>query len=549
VAARAFDYIVIGAGSAGAVVASRLSEDKGISVLLLEAGGMDRHPLQLMPIAFQQVLKSRAYNWQLESEPEPGLYGRRLPIPRGRTLGGSSSINASIAIRGNPRDYDLWRQQGLVGWGYADVLPYFRRLESHWRGDGPYHGGDGPVQVTPIDHPDMLYEPMRQAAAAAGLPTNDDPNGAAQEGISRVEATIGDGRRSSSARAYLYPAMARRNLTIETGALTSRILIEKGRAIGVEYARAGKLRQARAEREVVLSAGTYNSPQLLMLSGIGPPDHLASLGITPRHELDGVGQNLSEHPNILNVYGARNQAGLTKFLRWDRAALLVARWLLRHDGPFAGNGAAANVFLRSRPGLERPDVQLTLMSVSNFATLWFPGLTAPPLYCFNIRIGALHPQSRGCVRLRSSDPRDKPRIQLSMFTAAEDLDTMIRGVRACRGIFRRSPLREMIDGEIAPGADVTSDAELADAIRRNAGHRSHPVGTCRMGVDAAAVVDAELRVRGIEGLRVVDASVMPETPSGNTNLPCLMIGEKAADMLRGRRLPPAAVAEGALATA
>ena len=546
---RAFDYIVVGAGSAGAVVASRLSEDADVSVLLLEAGGTDRHPLQLMPIAFQQVLKSPAYNWQFESEPEPGLYGRRLPIPRGKTLGGSSSINASISIRGNPRDYDLWRQQGLVGWGYADVLPYFRRLESHWRGDGPYHGGDGPVRVTPMDHPDMLYEPMRQAAAAAGIPANDDPNGAAQEGISRMEATIGDGRRSSTARAYLYPAMTRRNLTIATGALTSRILVEKGRAVGVEYIAAGKLQRARAEREVVLSAGTYNSPQILMLSGIGPPDHLASVGVTPRHELNGVGQNLSEHPNILNVYGARDDAGLTKFLRWDRAILLVARWFLRHDGPFAGNAAAANVFLRSRPGLERPDVQLTLMTVSNFATLWFPGVTPPPLHCFSTRIGALHPQSRGVVRLRSNDPRDKPRIRFNMFTAEEDLSTMIRGVRACRNIFRQSPLREMIDGEIAPGPDLTTDEGLGDAIRRNAGHRSHPVGTCRMGVDAGAVVDAELRVRGIEGLRVVDASVMPETPSGNTNVPCIMIGEKAADMLRGRRLPPAAVAEPALETA
>jgi choline dehydrogenase len=545
---RSFDYIVIGAGSAGAVIASRLSEDKDISVLLLEAGGTDRHPLQLMPIAFQRVLKGRAYNWHFESEPEPGLYDRRLPIPRGKTLGGSSSINASICIRGNPRDYDLWRQQGLVGWGYADLLPYFRRLERHWRGDGPYHGGDGPIRVTPMDHPDMLYAPMRQAAAAAGIPTNDDPNGAAQEGISRMEATIGDGRRSSTARAYLYPAMTRRNLTIATGALTSRILIEQGRAVGVEYAAAGKLQQVRAEREVVLSAGTYNSPQILMLSGIGPPDHLTSVGVTPRHDLRGVGQNLSEHPNILNVYGARDKAGLTKFLRWDRAALLVARWLLRHDGPFAGNAAAANVFLRSRPGLERPDVQLTLMTVSNFATLWFPGVTSPPLYCFSTRIGALHPQSRGFVRLRSNDPRDKPRIRFNMFAAAEDLSTMIRGVRACRNIFRQSPLREMIDGEIAPGPDVTSDAALAEAIRRDAGHRSHPVGTCRMGVDAGAVVDAELRVRGIEGLRVADASVMPETPSGNTNVPCIMIGEKAADMLRGRRLPPATVAEPVLET-
>ncbi len=547
--ARSFDYIVIGAGSAGAVVASRLSEDAEISVLLLEAGGTDRHPLQLMPLAFQQVIRSPAYNWGFESEPEPGLYGRRLPVPRGKTLGGSSSINALIAIRGNPRDYDLWRQQGLAGWGYADVLPYFRRLEGHWRGDGPYHGGDGPVRVTPMDHPDMLYEPMRQAAAAAGIPANDDPNGAAQEGISRMEATIGDGRRASTARAYLRPAMTRRNLTVETGALSSRISLEKGRAVGVEYIRAGKRQQVRAEREVVLSAGTYNSPQILMLSGIGPPDHLASVGIVPRHDLPGVGQNLSEHPNILNVYRARDQAGLTKFLRWDRAVLHAARWFVRHDGAFASNGAAANIFLRSRPGLERPDVQLTLMTVSNSAALWIPGMTAPPVYCFSTRIGALHPQSRGFVRLASSNPQDKPRILFNMFTAEEDLSTMIRGVRACRNIFRQSPLREMTDGEISPGPDVASDEALADAIRRNAGHRSHPVGTCRMGADAGAVVDAELRVRGIERLRVVDASVMPETPSGNTNLPCIMIGEKAADMLRGRSLPPAALAEPMLETA
>ncbi|MGA7488259.1 MAG: GMC family oxidoreductase N-terminal domain-containing protein [Xanthobacteraceae bacterium] len=547
--ARSFDYVVVGAGSAGAVVASRLSEDADISVLLLEAGGTDRHPLQLMPLAFQQVIRSRAYNWGFESEPEPGLYGRRLPVPRGRTLGGSSSINALICIRGNPRDYDLWRQQGLAGWGYADVLPYFRRLESHWRGDGPYHGGDGPVRVTPMDHPDMLYEPMRQAAAAAGIPANDDPNGASQEGISRMEATIGAGRRVSTARAYLRPAMARSNLTIETGALTSRIAVEKGRAVGVEYIRAGKRQEVRAEREVVLSAGTYNSPQILMLSGIGPPDHLASVGIVPRHDLPGVGQNLSEHPNILNVYRARDQAGLTKFLRWDRAVLHAARWFLRHDGPFASNGAAANVFLRSRPGLERPDVQLTVMTVSNSAALWIPGMTAPPLYCFSTRIGALHPQSRGFVRLASNNPQDKPRIWFNMFAAEEDLSTMIRGVRACRDIFRHSPLREMTDGEISPGPDVTSDEALADAIRRNAGHRSHPVGTCRMGADAGAVVDAQLRVRGIERLRVVDASVMPETPSGNTNVPCIMIGEKAADMLRGRSLPPAAVPEPVLETA
>ncbi|MDF2118956.1 GMC family oxidoreductase N-terminal domain-containing protein [Roseiarcaceae bacterium H3SJ34-1] len=527
-----YDYIVIGSGSAGAVIAARLSEDPKVSVLLLEAGGRDRHPFQVMPLAFIKVAKGRFGTWRFETEPEPGLNNRRLEIKRGRTLGGSSSINAMIAIRGNATDYDLWRQQGLDGWSYADVLPYFRKLESSWRGDSEFHGASGPVRISPTVYPEMLFDAHKEAALAAGIPFNDDPNGATQDGLARMEQNTGDGVRASTARAYLYPAMNRPNLTIRTGAPTTRILLEKGRAVGVEYAQGRALEQARAGREVIVSGGAYNSPQILMLSGIGPADHLQSVGIKPLHDLPGVGQNLSEHPNILNIYKARGKVGLTKFLRLDRAAAELAHWYINHGGPFATNGAAANLFLRTREGLDRPDVQCIAMTLSNSAELWFPGATPPPNYCFSIRIGALHPQSRGWVKLRSADPADTPRIFFNMFGETSDLDTMVRGVRACRNLYAQSPLRDMIDRELAPGDAKQSDDEIADFIRANAGHRSHPVSTCRMGMDDTAVVDAQLRVRGIDGLRVADASIMPELPSGNTNLPTIMIGEKAADMIK-----------------
>jgi len=529
---RSFDYIVIGSGSAGAVIASRLSEDPAVSVLLLEAGGRDRHPFQLMPLAFIKVAKSRFGTWRFETEPEPGLDGRKLEIKRGRTLGGSSSINAMIAIRGNRTDYDLWRQQGLDGWSYDDVLPYFRKLENSWRGASDFHGTGGPIQASPTIYPEMLFEAHKAAAIAAGYGFNDDPNGVAQEGLARMEQTTGSGVRSSSARAYLHSVLSRGNLTVETGALTTRVLIEKGRAVGVEYAQDGRLVRARAEREVIVCGGSYNSPQILMLSGIGPADHLKSVGITPLHDLPGVGQNLGEHPNILNIYKARGKVGFTRFLRLDRAAAQVMRWYADHGGPFATNGAAANLFLRTRDGLDRPDVQCIAMTLSNSAELWFPGATAAPNYCFSIRVGALHPLSRGWVKLRSANPADHPRILFNMFAEKSDLDTMVRGVRACRELYAQKPLADMIECELAPGDAKQSDDDIAAFIRANAGHRSHPVGTCRMGIDDMAVVDAQLRVRGIEGLRVADASIMPELPSGNTNLPTIMIGEKTADMIK-----------------
>jgi len=529
------DYIVVGSGSAGAAVAARLSEDSGVSVLLIEAGGRDSHPFQLMPLAFLKLGRAQRGIWEYFSEPEPGLNGRRLRIARGRTLGGSSSINAMIAIRGNARDYDIWAEQGCTGWSYADVLPYFKRLERSWRGAGPYHGADGPVGISPMRGADLLYEPLLEAARAAGIPESEDANGAVQDGISRMEATIGAGKRASAARAYLYPALGRANLTILRDALTEKILIENGRAVGIAYRKDGERQTVRAGREIIICAGAFNSPQILMLSGIGPADELKAAGVDPVHDLPGVGRNLSDHPNIITGYRLHGGEGLTRHLRYDRAGWLAARWFARADGPFAWNGASANIFLRTQDGLDRPDVQLISMPVSNTADLWLK----KPKFEISVRGGALHPKSRGWVKLGSADPTAAPRIQFNMFAESDDLATMVRAVKASRDIYAQSPLREMIHSESLPGADVRTDADIAGYLRANAWHRAHPVGTCRMGVDGDAVVDPELRVRGIEGLRIADASIMPEVPGGNTNLPSIMIGEKVADMVLGRSLPRA----------
>ena len=532
--ADSYDYIVIGAGSSGAVVAARLSEDKDARVLLLEAGGRDNHPFQVIPLAFLRVVASDRFNWKFESEPEPYLNNRRLEIPRGKTLGGSSSINALMYIRGNPMDYDLWRQQGCEGWGYRDVLPYFRKLETSWRGESEYHGASGPVRTEPVDFPDMLFEDFRKATEAAGIPYNEDPNGPVQDGFARMEQNTFEGRRTSTARAYLHPAIGRPNLVIETGALTSRIIVENHRARGVEYIKHGQQKTAYADAEVILCGGSYNSPQLLMLSGIGPADHLKEIGIPVIHDMPGVGQNLSEHPNMLTVAGIREDIGLTRQLRLDRATFGVMRWLARQGGAFSTNGAATHTFVRTREGLARPDSQIVFITLNNRANLWFPGLTKKPQWCITARVGGpLNPLSRGWVKLRSTNPEDHPRIQFNMFQERADMDTMIRAIKRCRDIYAQKPLADYITHEIVPGGDCKTDAELEVNIRANAAHRSHPCGTCKMGIDDTAVVDPQLRVRGIDGLRIADASIMPEVIAGNTNTPCMMIGEKCADMVRG----------------
>lgn len=533
-AKRGYDYIVIGAGSSGAVVAARLSEDPAVSVLLLEAGERDSHPLQLMPLAFPRVALGRIGTWQFESEPEPELGGRRLGLPRGRTLGGTSSINAMIAVRGNRRDFDDWASLGNPGWSYAEVLPYFKRLEGHWRGAGPFHGGDGPVRISRMEGPDLLWEPLLAAAETSGIPYCDDPNGAEQDGISRMESTVGDGRRSSSARAYLHPAMSRSNLTIKTGVLVHRIVVRAGRVIRVEYVRGGQVLSSVVDGEVILSAGAYQSPQVLMLSGIGRADDLRALGIDPVQDLPGVGDGLADHPVVINEFDLAGDEGLTRHLRADRAALAAWRWYRGEPSPFAYTGTLANIFARSEEGIDRPDMQMMCLPLSGDTRVWL----RKPMSRLSVRTGYLRLKSRGWVRLRSTDPRDPPRIFLNLFSEPGDLDGMVRSLHFSRSIYAQSPLKDLISRENLPGQDVRSDAELAEWVRQNATHRAHPASSCRMGNDEYAVVDSQLRVRGIEGLRVADASIMPSLPCGNPNLACMMIGEKAADLIRGRSLPP-----------
>jgi choline dehydrogenase len=535
-----FDYVVVGGGSAGCVLASRLSEDANRSVLLLEAGGHDNHLLIRMPLGFLQALRQPRFTWGYESEPEPNLMGRRLPLPRGRLLGGCSSINGMIHIRGHRLDFDDWHKLGCEGWSFEEVLPYFRRSETHWKGDSDYHGGEGPVHVRAIDTTRLLFEPLKAAAHAAGHPWNDDYDGAINEGFARATMAVdGRGRRHSTSRAYLQPVLKRPNLEVRTLSQVQRVLIEGGRAVGVEYLRKGRRQTVRARAEVVLCGGTYNSPQLLMLSGIGDAAALRELGIGVHKHLPGVGRNLTEHPRMGLHFRAREPVTFTNQLRFDRAAVSVLRWAFQGKGPFANQICSGVVLLKTRPELDRPDFELLCSPVQVDAHMWFPGIRAPKPHGFYVTASQLYPKSRGRVTLRSAHPQDKPRVELNLLSREEDLANMIDGVRATRRLFATEPQSKLVAEETLPGEDCQSDEALAEAVRRNLGLTHHPVGTCAMGVGADAVVDAQLRVHGIQGLRVADASIMPTIVGANTNAATIMIGEKAADLIRGRRLPAA----------
>ena len=534
-----FDFIIIGGGTAGCVVAERLSADPSHKVLLLEAGRANRNQLLRMPMTARSFWTNPKYLWNYQSEPEPSVNNRRIPVPRGKILGGSGAINGMLYARGHPRDYDQWRQLGLDGWGYEDVLPYFKRVERDSRGDTLYHGAAGPLAVTRRVDANPLTPLFIAAAKEAGIPFNDDQNGAQSEGMGVPDLTIEAGERASTYSAFLRPAMARPNLTVATDAKATKLLVENHRARGVAYIRNGESFTAHASREIVLSGGAYNSPQLLLLSGIGPADELKSVGVAPVHHLPGVGRNLQDHAGVSVINLATEPVSLVRNLRYDRLALSVMRWWLSRGGNVGTMPVVTNGWYRSRPELERPDIQTLIGANSPFAGPWFPGIKKPAPHMFASRSGLQHPESRGWMKLASADPLAPPRIWFNLFSAPGDLAVLRQAIRKVREIFHASPVRHLMGAEIMPGPDLTTDAQLDAFIRNTTTTAYHPVGTCAMGRDENAVVDAQLRVRGLEGLRVADASVMPTITSGNTNAPTVMIGDKAADLILGKSLPRA----------
>jgi choline dehydrogenase len=527
------DYVIVGAGSAGCVLASRLTENPDVRVLVLEAGPPDTADEIHIPAAVSQLFQG-PYDWNYQTIPQQRAGDRSIYWPRGRVLGGSSSINAMIYIRGSRHDYDTWRDEyGCDGWGYTDLLPYFLRSEHNSRGESAWHGASGPLSVQDLRYKSSLTEAFVAAARSCGQPANDDFNGAQQDGVGFYQVTQQGGRRWSAADAYLHPAASRPNLTIATDALATGIEIEGGRAVGVRYLRRGVEEVAWAEAEVILAGGAVNSPQLLMLSGIGPADDLRDLGIPVVADSPGVGGNLSDHPIVTGMWATPRSRGL-----WEMAGPgNLARWQLLHSGPLTSNVAEAGGFWRSDPALPAPDIQWHVLPVpyQNY------GLADPAIRAMSVLITLVAVGSRGRIRLRSTDPRHKPAIDPAYLSDMADLDPLLRAIAQVREFAAARPMSKVCQSELAPGDDVRTETELIDWIRSDITTVYHPVGTCAMGGDSVlaaskltSVVDTELRVRGVERLRVVDASVMPTVPRGNTNAPVIAIAERAADLISGR---------------
>ena len=524
-----YDYLIIGSGSAGGVLANRLSDDGDASVLVLEAGPRDRSLFIHMPAAFAWPLKDDKYNWYYESEPEPHMDGHRMYCPRGRVVGGSSSINGMAYVRGHALDYDRWAGNALPDWSYAHVLPYFKRAESRAKGGDDYRGGDGPLHVSTGACINPLYQAFIEAGVQAGYPFTEDMNGHQQEGFGAMDMTTHKGRRWSTAQAYLKPALARPNLTLQVGAMVTRILFEGQRAVGVEYARGGRVHTVRAAREVLLCGGAINSPHLLMLSGIGDADDLGKRGIDAVAHLPGVGRNLQDHLEVYVQHACTQPISLYGATRpWNQLRIGV-QWLLFGEGLGATNHFESGAFIRRNDSVAHPDLQYHFLPMA----VSYDGRAAAEGHGYQAHVGPMLPTSRGRVALRSADPRQGPSIQFNYMASEEDREEMRDAVRLTREILAQPAFEPFRGPELAPGPGVLSDVDIDAFVRAKGESAYHPSCSCKMGSDELAVVDGEARVHGIDGLRVVDASIMPTIVSGNLNAPTIMVAEKAADMIKG----------------
>ena len=527
-----FDYIIIGAGSAGCVMANRLSEDGKTTVLVLEYGGSDRGPFIQMPSALSYPMNMSLYNWEFETEPEPHLGGRRLATPRGKVVGGSSSINGMVYVRGHAKDFDTWEEMGATGWGFRHVLPYFKRQETSHGGEDGWRGTDGPMHVKRGHLNNPLYAAFIEAGREAGYPVSADYNGRQQEGFGAMEMTVHNGIRWSAANAYLKPALRRGNVRLSTRSFARRILLENRRAVGVEYDVRGKLRQARARREVIIAASSINSPKLLQMSGIGAPETLKAAGIEVVHALPGVGENLQDHLEIYFQIRSKEPVTLYSQLNLVSKGMIGAEWLLLKTGLGATNHFESCGFIRSRAGIEYPDIQYHFLP----AAMRYDGTAAFNDHGFQVHVGPMRSKSRGHVRVRNNDPYAPPAIRFNYLSHPDDIPEWRSAVRLTRELFRQPAMQKYAAEEIQPGAKVEVDEEIDAFIREHCESAYHPCGTCKMGSegDPMAVVDPACRVIGIDGLRVADSSIMPQVTNGNLNAPTLMIGEKASDHILGR---------------
>ncbi|MGB8622621.1 MAG: choline dehydrogenase [Paracoccaceae bacterium] len=531
------DFVIVGAGSAGCAMAYRLTES-GASVIVIEHGGTDAGPFIQMPGALSYPMNMARYDWGYQSEPELHLGGRRMATPRGKVIGGSSSINGMVYVRGHARDFDHWAEAGADGWGFADVLPYFKRMENwHGPGDPSWRGTDGPLHVGRGPRRNPLFHAFVEAGRQAGYEVTEDYNGEKQEGFGPMEQTVHRGRRWSAANAYLRPALKRKNCSL-TRALARRVVIEEGRAVGVEVMRRGRVEVIRARREVILAASSINSPKLLMLSGIGPAAHLAEHGLPVVADRPGVGQNLQDHLELYIQMAASQPVSLFKYWNLPGKAYVGARWLFTSTGPGASNQFESAAFIRSRPGVEYPDIQYHFLPIA----VRYDGRAVAEGHGFQAHVGPMRSKSRGEITLRSARPEDAPRIRFNYMSDEEDWQDFRRCIRLTREVFAQDAFRPFVKHEIQPGADVQSDAALDDFVREHVESAYHPCGTARMGRrdDPGAVVDPECRVIGVDGLRLADSSVFPRITNGNINAPSILVGEKAADHILGRTPLPRA---------